>query len=137
MNELDMLLSERGEHVGEVLTPFALPAFADKGKQTQRQKDKLRNDSVATKMPQLADQVPQHRNAAAVSMTMSHVDSLGMRKDQDLLDRDPRAALLKYANYNPTGVKTGLGSAYDKQPKILASSTIEEEQEKKRRRTEE
>ena len=66
---------------------------------------------------------------------MSLSDSLGLsKKDVDLLERDPRAALHKYATYNPTGVKTGLGSAYDSQPTILAESTAEEEQEKKRQK---
>jgi len=131
VNPLDQLLSERGEHVGEILTPFALPAFADNGGQTRRQREQAGQSTI----PERAGNVPEHRNASTVNMTMSMADKLGMTsKDTDLLERDPRAALLKYANYNPTGVKTGLGSAYDKQPKILAKSTVEEEQDLKKRK---
>jgi hypothetical protein len=133
-NPLDVLLSERMGENSEIITPFApnQGGGGGDGKLTKKQREKEKQSMA----PEKSSSVPVHRNAASISMTQNMCDNLGISgKSKDLLERDPRTALLKYANYNPTGVKTGLGSVYDKQPVLLADSTAEEEQEKKRQRT--
>ncbi|GMH89897.1 hypothetical protein TrST_g13430 [Triparma strigata] len=134
VNELDALLISRSDNgvSGDVFTPNALPLFADKEKKGRKALERDRMDPKKGKIPEQQESgFLAGRDGGASNFTQYQVDKLGMTDSEKRLQRDPRAALFKYNNVNPTGVVTGLEK---QQPTILATTTAEEEQDSRKKR---
>ncbi|GMH67279.1 hypothetical protein TL16_g04639 [Triparma laevis f. inornata] len=129
VNELDALLFSRSDGVsGDVFTPNALPLFQDKEKKSRKQLEKEGRRAVPE---QQESGFLAGRDGSAANFNQDAVDRLGLMDSEKRLQRDPRAALFKYNDVNPTGVVTGLEK---QQPTILANTTAEEEQDKRTKR---
>ncbi|KAI8998158.1 transcription factor [Gaertneriomyces semiglobifer] len=109
-----------------ILTPHALPMFKDdEPRSTKRRREKMRNDPVATRRPDIPISGPGRGGKIGTSLT-AHI-MRGLIKDTTR-DEDPREAILRHAKEaeeNPYWV----APAYKKnQPQAVYADTVFEDE---------
>eukprot|EP01134_Creolimax_fragrantissima_P005456 CFRG5456T1 len=112
-----------------IVTPHALPMFREDNfaKITQKQKDKMRLDSVKTKRPELPfTETAGKGGRVAPNLTQHFVGDI--QKDT-MRDQDPREAILKFAKISEDD-PFYISSAYkNSQPAPILAATVESDEE--------
>ena len=126
INDLEEILNNRGGDSAEVITPFALPMFADPAKKRKRNDD----DSKVPDGGGRTSHLIGSQNSASSNFTQAVCEGLIKQKRLATGDnRDPREELFQYIDKNPSGANTGFDAAYAKSDpkKLIAKKTQEQE----------